>query len=113
MSNEEIPLNSSAEMNDKFKYWLVAFYGDIDEPNIVHLTGYTDPITEEHAKLLFHEIMTVPEFHVPEEHVEDLKIAEIPDETARQIIDLNKDLLSQYHEQGVDEKLEENDNSSE
>jgi len=91
-------------MDEKYKYWLVAFYGEQENPSIVHITGYVNPVGENEAKQLYDEILTVPEFQLPPEAAKDLKIAEIPDEAARELVELNKDLLDHYEEDDTNEE---------
>ncbi len=98
-------------MHEKNKYWLVAFYGEQDDPTIIHITGYTNPVGEMEARQLYNEILTVPEFQILPEHLNDLKIAEISNEVAKELIELNKDKLDHIeHDDSNDENLNDTGN---
>jgi len=94
MSDEKIKEEDLVQPPDMYKYWLIVYHGDEDKPKIVHMAAYEKEPTQEVAQSLMQELLTNKTFGFPEEMLKEMKIAEITDELAREIMSLNADSLA-------------------
>jgi len=76
-----------------YKYWVISFLGDIENPQIIGLSGFENPINEETINNIYNDLVNHDDLQslIPDGNLEKVKFGEITVELAKELInELNK-----------------------